>query len=646
MMITNRSNTKEKTKTVALNDFSLELSYYTGTTVYDQWIQFLNDLGDYADFYWDMPKMQYDLVKSDKEWREFLSHPERQPFKIRITEWHLWSIEQLYQRTLDAIHLSILLFRSSKTPKEYQEKIKISLSTIVKGIVHSRYEKFEMELSDSYFGITPEMRANGNMFVTETMNARFSYFTAIAALELKKNPEKLRSKLLTACQNNLARLGEFFQTCQFSDELKEIYQAYSKAAKRDVTMATQNIVLGFTVWKELFDHGVDMNTYLELLGYPKAATVKRRLLTFASDKKVIKEIVYHFKNERPESYKTWKKDGKIPYLSIFQEEARLFNHPVKLRTENETLSMIIKYQQTISSYFPLSAEESPRQLIFNSLHPFAVKRAYQSQTKNREFKSINITVMTPTTDSEHDYLETLAHETTHAVHSIILHRAVDFSVLTKEQANQVPTSVLEDFSQLIEGQFKPTVISQQKVMKSVHFASFTQALASWSQVPFSIVQVEIREKFEMLLRKGVTVLSSEFLEQLQIEYDVKLRKLWEETLHFTRPSYTAFDWFMPIAPYDALVYMKRFIVLSNDKNDKKAIKKKKLSMNDALSQRFGNRWIDAQDGRILLYWLLLETGRNHATEDFADIILKKDIRECLDELQRIGISATEFSHHP
>jgi len=316
---------KNSTEKLAFEDFPLELAYYSGNTIYDQWLLFLNDLGDYADCYWDMPKMQYDLVKSDKEWMEFLSHPERQPFRIRVKEWHAWSIEQLYQRTLDVIALSIQLFRSSKTPAEYRGKIKTSLSSIVKGIVHSRYDKYEMELSDSYFGITPKMRAEGNMYVTETMQARFAYFTSMAALELKRNPEVWRSKLLDACQNDLARLGEFFQTCRFSDELKEIYQAYSKAAKRDMTMAAQNIVLGFTVWKELFDHGVDMNTYLELLGYPNAETVKKRLLSFALNKEVIKEVVSHFKNERPESYKTWKGNGEIPYISIFQEEARIFN---------------------------------------------------------------------------------------------------------------------------------------------------------------------------------------------------------------------------------------------------------------------------------------------------------------------------------
>ncbi|PIY17917.1 hypothetical protein CO112_04160 [Candidatus Dojkabacteria bacterium CG_4_9_14_3_um_filter_150_Dojkabacteria_WS6_41_13] len=643
-MIAKHKASKTNTKLLKFKDFSLELAYYSGSTVYDQWLQLLNDLGDYADFYWDMPQMQYDLVKSDKEWQKFLSHPERQPFKIRIKEWHAWSIEQLYQRTLEIIQLSVTLLRSAKTPKECHQKIKDSLATIVKGMVHSRYNKYEMELSDSYVGITPKMRAEGNMYVTETMKARFDYFISVAALESNRQPKEIHAKLLAACQNNLARLGEFFATCQFSDELKDIYSAYTKAAKRDMTMPTQNIVLGFTIWKELYEHGVDMDTYLELLGYPNADTVKKRLLKFASDKEVLKEIVTHFKNERPESYKTWKQKGEIPYMSIFQEEARIFKQPTKLRTDNETRAMIETCQQKISAYFPLSTEESPRQLIFNSIHPFAVKRAYQSQTKNHEMKSINITVMTPTTDSEHDYLETLAHETTHAIHSIILHRAAEFSVLTKEQADQVPTSVLEDFSQLVEGQFKSTAHSKNSTVKAKYFTSFMQALASWSQVPFSIVQLEIREKFEILLKKGVTELSSEFLEQLQFEYDMKLQKLWEGLLHFTRPSYTAFDWFMPLAPYDALVYMKRFIVLSKNKMaTDKPTAKKKLSMNEALSHRFGVRWIASQDGRILLYWLLLETGRNHATEDFGDIILKKDTCECLEELQRIGISAQEFS---
>lgn len=622
-------------------DFSTELSYYSGKDNYEKWIAFLEELGIYADYYWDLPSMQYSLVKSDKEWADFLSHPERQPFKISVREWQDLTIEDLYPKVLEIIAFSLTLYNDKKLPKDIRQQIKLSISQAIKGIVHSRYDKYLMELEDSYVGITPQMRANADLQVTPIHQTRFEYFTKVAAEELGQNVEHVRKLLLDACQNDLARLTEYFMTCQFSDELKAIIVAYRRASSSDHTLDDLSIHVGFRIWKELMDHGVDINNYLELLSYPSTKIVSKRLLDLIKNKEVTKEIHQHLKNERPKSYAKLKKYGFVLQIDLTQEEAEINDYPTQLRSEKKTTAMIDKCRNIIKQYFPLSSEESPRQLMFNAIHPFATKRAFQSQTQNSNKQSVNITVMTPPVDSENDYLETLAHETTHAIHSIILHRAVEFNVITMQQANQVPTSVLEDFSQLVEGQFTNNTQSSHKSIPGKYFTSLNQALGSRAQAPFGLIQIGIREYFEKIYRQGITKVSPEMIVELRNEYTKKLRDWQDNELRFIRPVNEPFVWFAPIAPYDGLVYMKRFIL--PQKKQKSSSKKEGLTMNDALVKRFGQKWIDAQDARILLYWLLLETGRNHATENYGELITKKDIRECLEELQKIGISATEFS---
>ncbi|MCC7304428.1 hypothetical protein IT418_03400 [bacterium] len=622
-------------------NFSTELSHYQGANNYAKWLAFLEELGIYADYNWDIPTMQYDLVKSDKAWREFTAHPEREPFQISIPEWRTWDTNQVYQRTLEVLQFSIVLTKEKGIDKEIQSQIKLSLSQIIKGILHSRYNKDFMTIKDTYLAITPEMRSRGNMYITEVQKANFEYNCLLTAQELKKNSTEIKRTLLEVCQHDLARLSEYVFTCQFSDEFKNIFSTYRKIAQSDFTLSDLRIRLGFKIWKELYDHGITIDVYLELLGYPNAKTTKKRLNDVLYNKKITKEIHQHLKYERPNSYKQLKKYGFVSQIDITQEEAKIYEYPKKLRTERQTIEMIDRCKNIIKRYFPISSEESPRQLLFNALHPFAVKRAYQSQTQNRNKQVVNITVMTPTTDSEHDYLETLAHETTHAIHSIILNRGADFGILTRQQVGQVPTGVLEDFSQLVEGQFKNSSEKQVISKPGKYFASLSQSTSSRWQAPYGLIQIEIREYFEKLFKENVTEITGEMLLALRTKYIQKMYKWWDKQLGFQQTTVDPFMWFSPIAPYDGLVYMKRFIL--PEKIGKLGTKKEKLSMKEAFTKRFGEKWIDTQDARILLYWLLLETGRNHATENYGELILTKDISQCLEELQKIGIDAIEFT---
>ncbi len=628
-----------------LKTFSIELAYYPGDSDTQRFIAFLEDLGNYTDYYWDIPKMQYDLVKSDKEWNEFKSHPERQPYQIKVLEWQGLTVEELYQNVLEVIKLSLKFIKKSSN-KEFNHSVKRAIAPIIRGILHSRYEIETMKTVDQYKGITEEMRSSANMYTTTVQEASFLFATSTVALQLNRNVDEIRKILLTISQQDISRIGEYFMTCQFTDDEKLIYSTYVEALSSDNTLEDYSIRLAFKVWKELFAVGLDIETFLDIIDYPNAKTVKRRLQEFLNDSAMHKEVLNHFKAERPNSYKKYKKQGFINLLDIAQEEAQLLDFPTKLRTVRETQEMVDDATDLIGQYFPIAQNETPRQLFFAPIHPFANKRAYQSHTYNSERKPVNIVVMTPSVDSAEEFIETLAHETTHAVHSIILKLGAEYNILTKQQADQVPTGVLEDFSQLVEGQFKADNLEKNKQLKYFKgklFSSFNQAQSSRWQAPFGLLQIEVRERFEKLLKSGVTALTAELVNELRAEFNKKLLVWWETGVTFRRPLLSALSWVRPFSPDDGLVYMKRFIVpaVQSTKNNNRA-DTKNLPMSEAFAKRFGSNWIRQQDARILLYWLLLETGRNHKTETFGDLILKKDIRSCLEELQKISVDASEF----
>lgn len=624
--------------------FKLELSYYLGDTTQKRFLAFLEDISHYADFYWDIPKMQYDLVKSDKEWKEFLSHPERRPYQLKVEEWRQLPIEKLYEKVLSVVGCTLDLIRKSKITSE-KSSLKKALAPVIRCILHSRYTIEVMRTTDAYRGISEQMRADADMHITAVHQANFDFATSVAALKLEMSVSDVRAKLLDICGGDIARIGEFLMTCQYDDEIKKIYLAYRDVIIADNTLENYSTLLAYKIWRELYNVGVDLDTFLDLIGYPSSKAVKNQLTSFLKNPEMHREVISHLKAERPDSYKTYKKQRWVDMLDISQEEARVLNFPKMLRSTKDTEKMIQESLSTISEYFPLSQKESPRQLLFAPIHPFANKRAYQSHTYNSEEKPINIVVMTPTVDSPEDFLRTLAHETTHAIHSIILKLGAEFNILTKQQSDQVPTGVLEDFSQLVEGQFQQKEKTTTRRHKGKLFTSFNQAQGSRWQAPYGLVQIEVREQFEKWIKDGIPTLSIDMISELRYKYDKKIAEWWETGLNFRRTGMSALGWLSAVSPDDGLVYMKRFIVpAKKSKNEKK--EHAGLSMSDAFTKRFGDKWIKEQDARILLYWLLLETGRNHETDKYGALIMKKDIRECLEELQKISIDASEFKKIP
>ena len=143
--------------------------------------------------------------------------------------------------------------------------------------------------------------------------------------------------------------------------------------------------------------------------------------------------------------------------------------------------------------------------------------------------------------------------------------------------------------------------------------------------------------------------------ELKYKFD-KLAREWMGLGLKVKSNLSAFNLFDPYNPRDGVVYMRTYMMQENlieeqkdEKNDKdnksqtNNLEQEKLTMAEAFKKRFGDKWVKEQDARILLHWLLLETGRNEHTENYFEFILNKPMTEITLELEKIGLKASDIA---
>lgn len=383
---------------------------------------------------------------------------------------------------------------------------------------------------------------------------------------------------------------------------------------------------------------------MELIGLTKFSIVKKRLLQFMENTKYTKELIEHLHDELPKSYKKYIEQGYIDLLEIYSENAKRKRYPTKLRTDREVQRMIKEVEKEVYRYFPLAKVLSPRDTILNPVHPAATTRAFNSNIRNKNKRLINTIVMTPRTSTKEEYLPTFAHEITHALHRKILGMAETAKILKIGTLESVTTTVMEEFSQLVEAQFDTgESLPYKKKFLGKEFTSFWTGMGVRYQVPFSLAQLGIRKEFDKLIDSGYTAdLTDVMLWDLKHKYD-KLVKQWDNSgLEINNHELLAFDLFDACNPGDGTVYMKRYIIREKDITKSMKTSKKTIRIQDAFEKRWGKAWIEKEDARIMLHWLLLETGRNEKTERYYTYILKKNVTECLEELKLLGLTKKDL----
>ncbi|MEA3356824.1 MAG: hypothetical protein U9Q67_00060 [Patescibacteria group bacterium] len=619
-----------------------ELSFFKeqAKTFREQWLAMLHDLTNVSESNWDFNDIRYSTVMTQKQWKEFAYHAKRRQYKSKIK-----SLPRAYNKKFEFIKKVLkdcCTYYTKLRHSKYKTNLKLSIRSLLDCALNARYSTEILRICDRYFGRTTTQRDNGEIDPTTISLKKLDYAIFEYSRFSDKNYTRLKSKIYKLCNGRVSLLLEYYYSYNISRQLRNDLRGIFRVYRRDQTLSFMNIKLGWEVWKTIREIGLDVDKFLHFNGFPGHSVIKKKLLSFLNNPTFVTETLQHMKDELPECYDKYKKQGHIYRHELLAEESIRKNRPKRIKSMKQTQKMIIESKTKIYKYFPLAKKQTPTNILLNPIHPASTSRAFQSTTKNIAGESVRVIVMTPRWEQKDKYLPTLAHEVTHLVHRMVLDRAEKAKLIPKGTNETIPSSVQEDFSQLVEHQFrKDTTLPYRKKFHGSEFADFSGASVTRAQVSYALSQLGIRTYFDKLYDRGYKdELSEEMLLDLKDKYNPKVKK-WDTTgINIIREGLTAFKLFSPQDPDDGLVYMKRYIVAPKTKTSTKTKENqsKKIDMSQAFKKRFGKEWIKSHEARSILLWLLLESGRNPKTEEFGATILTKKPKECKKELKRIGIT--------
>jgi len=608
-----------------------------------RWLALLQDLINESESRWDYNSIRYQTVMTRKQWQTFVSHPQRKPYQSKINLPKKY--DQKFNFIIEILKNSYQYYKTLKESK-FKEALAAELAALLDCALNAKYELESMRMADEYYGRKIKDRDDGKINPTPVSLTKLNHAIWEYCRTAKKDYQKLHRKIYRLSQGRTSILIEYFHHYNIKDEFRTALFEIFKILKRDQTLAFAKIQMGWEIWQKIRRVGLNLDRYLILNGLPKYSVVKKRLDEFQKNRDFIKEILNHFKDELPQSYQRYQKQGFINHADIIAEEAKRKGYPRKMRTEKEIKKMIKDCQKQIWQYFPLAKKSSPRNLFLNPVHPSSTMRAFQSSTKNINCQQVNVIVMTPRVTQKDIYLPVLAHETTHAVHRMVIEAGEVSQILPNGSGERIPHPVMEEFSQLVEHLFyQDKNLPYRKKFKGKEFPNFYSAVSTWIQALFALVQMGIRKKFDQFWDAGYRGrLKESMVWDLKCEFDKKLKKWTSRGINIVRETLTSFDLFAPYCPTDGLRYIRRYIVKSKSENKKVKVKKSKpiLQMAQAFKQRFGGNWIKSKKARTILLWLLLESGRNHQTENFGEFVLNKKIKNCREELEKIGVKKEDI----
>jgi hypothetical protein len=625
------------TKEELQNHYRNELKYFSGEDFDASLKLMLNDLINHTETAWDLFGIRYDSVMSKEEWENFINHPERIPYQTKISDMQNKSTKEIYS-FISGFLKDVFAYYKSLPDSDFKIELRKLINALIETTFNSIYQIEELRDTDLYAGRSIEDRDNGIIEISNLTKNKYEYAITEYARETQKNSELLKQKIMDLCQNDLRRIGEVSSSCVLDYETRLELKGISEIIARDLTLSFGDIKRGWRVWKEFRKIGIDTEEYLKLLGLPDFETVKRRLENFVKNKTHIDEMLNHLKDDLPECYEKYQNEKFITPLDIIHENAKRKNYPSQLRTAEEINKMVKEVEKEVFSLFPLAKNPTPRNIILTPTHPSSTSRAFNSTIKNSNRLPVNTIVMTPRIDNYDTYVSTFAHEVTHALHRKILQLGEENGALKPGSADGVSSAVMEDFSQLVDSQFKgEEKAPYKKQYNGKTFANFWSGYVTRFQVPFSLTQLSIRKEFDEMSDKQT--LTETDIWNLKYKFD-NLTREWLSMGVNIKSDITSFNLFDSYNPSDGVVYMRTYMMQENSESNTNETEEN--TMQEAFKKRWGNQWVKEKDARILLHWLLLETGRNENTETYYQFILNKPIDEALSELEKITLKESDI----
>ena len=373
----------------------------------EKFLLLIQDVSNHAEGIWDYNSIRYSTIMTKKQWEVFSTHPERKQYKSKIfSKKDLNKNKDIVYELIKDSYAYYKILRSSS----YKKKLKSSIGLLIDTFLNAAYEIEELRFADTYSGRPDKDRDSGKVNPTLVSQSSLDFAIKEYAYFSGKDYSNLKKKLYKICDGRISILSDYFYTCDLkASDRKEIHEIM-RILSRDMTLTFFDIKLGWEIWKKLRKAGIDLNSYLDLIDLPSDyEVIKTKLLKFMKDKELVEEVLEHLKDDLPNCYKKYKKQGYIKVYDLIEEEARRKKYPKKLRSTKQIKKMIKESQQEVYRHFPLAKKPSPRNIIMNPTHPESTGRAFQSSVKNSKLDRVNTIVMSPRSDLKDKYLPTLAH---------------------------------------------------------------------------------------------------------------------------------------------------------------------------------------------------------------------------------------------
>ncbi|MBN1618508.1 hypothetical protein JW887_04145 [Candidatus Dojkabacteria bacterium] len=633
-----------------INKYKKEFQYFHEKDMNKRFDDFMRDLINTSESNWDIYSIRYDTVMDNKQWNDFVNNPERIPYKTKIKSLPN-NYESFYEFIKKFLKDSFVYYKSIEEGP-IKQNLRSNIATLLHCALNARYDTQAMRLGDLYVGRSDKDRDDGIVNPTEFGKNKLKFAVKEYCIINNKDFDKIYKKIMKISDGRISILSDYYYSCRIDTETRDEIRGISRVLRRDFTLDFTYMKIAWKIWKEIREIGINVENMLEIFEFSSYKITTQRLLDFLKDKNRNQEILMHMEDELPESYKRLQKQGFIERYMINHEEKNRKQYPKKLRSEKEIKKMISDCEKEIFSYLPLAQEPSPRNILLNPIHPESTNRAFQSTTNTTKNKKLNVIVMTPRSNQKDEYLPTLAHEATHALHKIILSKGEDSKVLKPGASEKMPGPVAEEFSQLVEHLFHTDKdLPYKKKYKGTEFSNFDSAFTTRFQAPYALTQLAIRKEFDDLWDSGYRdELTDDQIWEIKNKFDPQVKEWLSMGIDFRSEGITCFGLFSTYDLIDGLTYMKRYVVKA-DKSEsctenqdllKSESKKEYLPMATAFVKRFGKNWIKRKQARIMLLWLLLESGRNYQTEKFGEFVMKKEITSCNEELMKIGIQEKDI----
>jgi hypothetical protein len=623
--------------------YSEELLAFETTSYEDRWLELLGDLANVSESNWDFITIRYEVVMNQKEWDEFAYHPERLQYKSKIQKLRESDYNTVvYPFILEVLKDSYELLESIED-SEFKTNLRKKIAALLDYSTNARYLLDEIRVSDKYKGRSEQDRDNGVVEPTQVDKTKFRFAIEEYSRFSNKDFDQLYKKIYDICDGRMDTLITYYYSCnmdlEFRKDLWEIFQIH----RIDRTLAHHHIQLGWDIWKSYHEIGLDTDKWLKLIGFNSLEETKKNLLALLENEEINDELLKHLEDDLPQTFQKYQDTGEIDTFLLWHENVERKGYPGSLKTKEQTDEMISESKVEVYKYFPLAQNESPKCVLLNPTHPAATTRAFQSGTRNEKGELVSVIVMTPRIDQKDDYLSTFAHESIHALHKLILSMGEESAVLPVGSSEGVSGSVSEVFTVLVEEQFSGDQdLPYDKKYKGHEFGSFYNGYVTRHQSPYALVQLSMREIYDDLWSSGYRdQLSQDMIRGIESKMDIALEGWYSTGLNFIRKDLRGTNLFVSYNPDDGLVYLRKYVVKELEENspdnNETSAPKERITISDAFKKRFGDRWIDDRDARIVLHWLLLESGRNDKSELYGELVINAKITDMMEELKQIGV---------